>query len=265
MMERIDTIANKFVKLGFTEYEAKILAALMMIGPATAREIHELSGVPRPKIYETLKSLAKKGYIEIQYGKPLIFVPLSQETLIEKLRSSFATIIDSLVHDIKQFTIQKKSRPIYTSTLVSENSILFKLREMISKAKREIKIVVADPRILLPVKNILKAASDRGITIDCIMLEYDRAIAREVKKFTKVYVLDFQKILDVFQELLARIRESEPLIAAVNIDREEVFLIFKEEEMMGVWIKVRAVAEVQALIIDTVIGRTLITTIKTRS
>ncbi len=45
-----------------TENEAKAYAGLVSLKEATAREIHELSNVPRAKIYEILKCLPKKVF-----------------------------------------------------------------------------------------------------------------------------------------------------------------------------------------------------------
>ena len=253
--EKINVIAEKFAMLGFKEYEARILAALLIIGPATAREIYELANVPRPKVYETLKSLANKGYIEIQYGKPLVFVPLSQETLIERLRSSYNDIIDSLVKDLREFVVQRTPKPIYALTLIGENSALFKLREVLSRAKKEVKLVVSNPKLLLAIKSILKAICERGVKVDCVLAEYDREVMREIKGITEIYVLDLMTIPTVFRNLIARIREQEHLILAANIDRNEVYFMFRAGEVSGVWIKVKAVAEVQAFIMDTILGR----------
>ncbi|MGQ4892180.1 MAG: hypothetical protein ACP6IP_06790 [Candidatus Njordarchaeia archaeon] len=57
------------------------------------------------------------------------------------------------------------------------------------------------------------------------------------------------------RKMFERIEEHEDLIMAVNIDREEVFFVFNNEEISGVWIKVRTVAEIQALIMDSVIEK----------
>ena len=59
-MDSKNDIVRKLMLLGFSEYEARILATLAIIGPATAREIHEYSGIPRPKIYDILRKLTKK-------------------------------------------------------------------------------------------------------------------------------------------------------------------------------------------------------------
>lgn len=255
MKNEVESIANKFKVLGFTEYEAKILSALMIIGPATAKEISELSDVPRPKTYETLKNLANKGLIEIQYGKPMIFVPLSRDILIEKLKRSYTDVIDSLTQDLRQATLQKKSKPIYALTIIGENSVIYKLREIISKAKKEIKLVVVNPKLVFSAKNILKAVRERGVKIDCFMPIYDKTTIRELKNIIRIQVIEIQNMPEVFKGMFYRIRQHENFMMVANIDREEVYFIFRNKETIGVWIKMRAVAEIQALIIDSIIGK----------
>jgi len=255
MTNTVDRIARRFTELGFTNYESKILAALMVIGPATAKEIAELSKVPRPKVYEILKNLANKGFIEIQYGKPMLFVPLTREALIDRIKSSYLDVIDELISDLKHLTTMKRTKPIYALTIIGENNVIFKLREIISRAKAEIKLVIVNPRLLIPIRNILKAVHKRGILIDCLIPEYDKKLVKELRDIAKVQVLDPENIPVMFRKMFERIREHEDLVMAANIDREEVFFIFKNEEVSGVWIKVRAVAEIQALIIDSIVKK----------
>lgn len=52
-------------ELGFTQYEAQTLATLIRYKMLSAREIHKYSGVPQPKIYETMIKLQQKGFIDI--------------------------------------------------------------------------------------------------------------------------------------------------------------------------------------------------------
>ena len=55
-------LINNLEKLGLTENEAKAYVGLVSLREATAREVHELTNVPRAKIYEILKVLAKKVF-----------------------------------------------------------------------------------------------------------------------------------------------------------------------------------------------------------
>jgi len=52
-------------ELSFTQYEAQTLATLIRYKMLNAHEIHKYSGVPQPKIYETMVKLQQKGFIDI--------------------------------------------------------------------------------------------------------------------------------------------------------------------------------------------------------
>ncbi len=82
-------LIDKLKKLGFTENEAKIYVGLLSLNEATAREIHEFTHVPRPKIYSVLERMAKKGYVEIREGTPACFRSIDPQRLTERLREEF--------------------------------------------------------------------------------------------------------------------------------------------------------------------------------
>ena len=56
---------------------------------ATAREIHELTNVPRAKVYELLKVLAKKSYLEVRQGTPTYFRAVDPKQIIGKIKDEF--------------------------------------------------------------------------------------------------------------------------------------------------------------------------------
>ena len=66
---------------GLSEYEAKVLLALIAKGELTAKEIAEFSGVPRTSVYDAIKSLIDKGLVE-SYGKPMRFRALDSTDLM---------------------------------------------------------------------------------------------------------------------------------------------------------------------------------------
>jgi sugar-specific transcriptional regulator TrmB len=82
-------LIGKLQKLGFTENEAKIYIGLLRLGKSTAREIHEFTHVPRPKIYSTLERMSRKKYVEVIGGTPAYFRCIGPEQLTEKLRDEF--------------------------------------------------------------------------------------------------------------------------------------------------------------------------------
>ncbi len=66
---------------GLSEYEAKVLLALIAKGELTAKEVAEYSGIPRTSVYDVIKSLMNKGLVEA-YGKPMKFRALNSEELM---------------------------------------------------------------------------------------------------------------------------------------------------------------------------------------
>lgn len=58
----IDSTTNELIELGLTLNEARCYLGLLSGGPSTAAELAEISGVPRPKVYATLKLLEQRGF-----------------------------------------------------------------------------------------------------------------------------------------------------------------------------------------------------------
>ena len=67
-------------------YETKVWLALLKRGVASASEIASGSGVPRSRTYDILESLEKKGFIIMKLGKPIKFVALKPEEVIERVK-----------------------------------------------------------------------------------------------------------------------------------------------------------------------------------
>ena len=69
-------------------YETKVWLALLSKGVASAGEIAELSGVPRSRTYDVLESLEKQGFAIIKLGKPVKYIAVRPNIIIEKLKTN---------------------------------------------------------------------------------------------------------------------------------------------------------------------------------
>ncbi|MEM4270652.1 MAG: helix-turn-helix domain-containing protein, partial [Candidatus Pacearchaeota archaeon] len=69
-------------------YEAKVWTALLSRGISTAGELSNISDVPRSRTYDILESLEKKGFIVMKLGKPIKFVALKPEEVIERVKKN---------------------------------------------------------------------------------------------------------------------------------------------------------------------------------
>ena len=78
-------------------YEVKVWTALLSRGTSTAGELSNISDVPRSRTYDILESLEKKGFIVMKLGKPIKFVALKQEEVVERVKKN-------LIKDAKEKT-----------------------------------------------------------------------------------------------------------------------------------------------------------------
>jgi len=69
-------------------YEARVWTALLSRGTSTAGELSNISDVPRSRTYDILESLEKKGFIVMKVGKPIKFIALKPEEVVERVKKN---------------------------------------------------------------------------------------------------------------------------------------------------------------------------------
>jgi len=69
-------------------YETKVWLALLSKGISSAGEVAELSSVPRSRTYDVLESLEKRGFAIQKLGKPVKYIAVKPEVVIEKLKNN---------------------------------------------------------------------------------------------------------------------------------------------------------------------------------
>ncbi len=78
---------------GLNQYEVKVWASLLSRGVSTAGELSNISDVPRSRTYDILESLCKKGFILMKLGKPIKFIALKPEEVVERVKKNL--IVDA--------------------------------------------------------------------------------------------------------------------------------------------------------------------------
>ena len=97
-------LIDNLQKLGFTGNEAKVYASLVCLKQAKASDIAENAGVPRPKIYGTLRGMEKKGYVRIIEGEPTLFCCVQPEVLILRIRADFMLSLSETASELNSLT-----------------------------------------------------------------------------------------------------------------------------------------------------------------
>ena len=145
---------RKYFRLNI--YEVKIWTALLSRGMASAGELAEISGVPRSRCYDVLESLEKKGFIIMKIGKPIRYLAVNPEAILESVKKNIKHESDELAiqyesikdtEEFKELELLHKTgvKHIDISTIsksiVGRTSINRYIKEMFSKAKSNIVVV----------------------------------------------------------------------------------------------------------------------------
>jgi len=137
-------------ELGLTDYETRAYIALLEHGVLTASQVSENSDVPYSKVYETLTSLERKGWIETEQGRPGRYYPKAPS-------DALATAKMQLEEKVKAWekTMTSELQPFYEKREIREKpdiwilrgevSTIAKLREVLEKTKTE--LMIAAPTI----------------------------------------------------------------------------------------------------------------------
>jgi sugar-specific transcriptional regulator TrmB len=88
---------------GLNSYESKLWAALLSRGISTAGELSDIANVPRSRSYDVLESLEKKGFIIVKIGKPIKYIAVPPEDVLERVKKKIVENADKQSKMLEQF------------------------------------------------------------------------------------------------------------------------------------------------------------------
>ncbi len=166
-----ESIVEGLKKLGLTEYEARAYAALVGLGEATAREIHEASGVPRTRIYDILRDLAEKGFVEFIQGSPTYYRVVEPERVMERMREELLEAIDLSRRELKGLNLEAQgSSPVWC--IRSEWAIKNRVRNFLEAVDGDLTIFCQNPDFLMEYRPELRRHSLRIIVDDALKFKW---------------------------------------------------------------------------------------------
>ena len=136
-------------------YETKVWLALLSKGIASVGEIASLSRVPRSRTYDVLESLEKKGFAIIRMGKPVKYLGVKPQMILERIKQDIRKSAEERVEDLSKLKDTEefvKLNELYTqginpvkkedisTSLRGKSNISNFLREIMDNAKKEVVI-----------------------------------------------------------------------------------------------------------------------------
>lgn len=180
----LDTkLLNRLKAFNINSYEAKIWTALLSRGVSTAGELSDMANVPRSRTYDVLESLERKGFIIMKLGKPIKYIAVPPEEVVERVKTNFNQEAEekiSAVEELKQDEILDELNMLYnhgvdlvdpsdvSGSLKDRHSMYNNMNMLIKKAEKSITIMTTSEGLIRKaeaLKKSLEKAKKRGVQI----------------------------------------------------------------------------------------------------
>ncbi|MBR9679802.1 MAG: TrmB family transcriptional regulator [Candidatus Altiarchaeota archaeon] len=176
----VDVVKEYF---DLNSYEAKVWLALLGRGISSAGELAEMTGVPRSRTYDILESLERKGLVIMRLGKPIKYIAVNPQEVIDKLKKRVELNLHGRmkrIDGIKKTPIWEEVMDLYTKGIkkVDPTQISGAIRgrhhlhdrfeELFNESEQEIFLAASGielNRVIEYHHATLKSAKDRGVVI----------------------------------------------------------------------------------------------------
>ncbi|MEM5766419.1 MAG: helix-turn-helix domain-containing protein [Candidatus Aenigmatarchaeota archaeon] len=169
--------------IGLNLYERKLWIALLSRGTSTAGELSTIANVPRSRSYDVLQSLAEKGFVVVQSGKPLKYIAIPPLEALEKAKAKIEEELKDRIESIEELKstpVMKELNEIFThgikmispeemtGALKGKYTLQQQLASMFREASKQIAIVTTPEGLIELTTNHfenLKKAKEAGVSI----------------------------------------------------------------------------------------------------
>ncbi|HEX2022459.1 MAG TPA: helix-turn-helix domain-containing protein [Candidatus Thermoplasmatota archaeon] len=170
--------------LGLTEYGARAYAALASLGPSGAEVVARAAPVPRTKVYAVLADLARRGWVDVEEGRPRRYRARRPADCFERERARVAARLDAAL-PLLEARYQDRSRRFAGALwmLQGEETVAERALAMVAEARQDVMLVASFPlsvdRKELP--RALRDAVRRGVRVRLAAPDLEAPHARALR------------------------------------------------------------------------------------
>ncbi|WP_049985412.1 TrmB family transcriptional regulator [Halobellus rufus] len=149
--DTVEEAVEVLQQLGLKEYEAQCFVGLSRLSTGTAKQLSEITDVPRTRVYDAVRLLEAQGLVEVQHSSPQQYraVPLDEAT--ETLRDQYEARVDRLAKALEQADQVEPADEDSVQEVWSmsgTDAIANRSNQLISDATEEVVLVLGDESLL---------------------------------------------------------------------------------------------------------------------
>ncbi len=225
-------------------YEVRLWTALLSRGVSTAGELSDIANVPRSRSYDVLESLEKKGFVIQKFGKPIKYMAVPPEEVIDRVKKHMKRVADEKLgrlDGVRKGEIMEELRGLHnqgielidpadlSGAVKGRHNLYNHLDLMVKGAKENITIMTSSAGLLRKLEGLqgsLEKAKDRGVKI---------RMAAPINDTTKKGLTNFKE--------LGEIRHTDNNARFVIVDGTDLtFMVTDDKDVhptydIGIWVK----------------------------
>lgn len=168
--DKLEEAVDVLQELGLKEYEAKCFVGLTRLSTGTAKQLSEITDVPRTRVYDAIRVLEAQGLVEIQHSSPQQFraVPLDEAT--ETLHDQYEDRVEQLRGALEQVErVENEEEEVIQEvwTLAGKTAISNRATDLLENATQEVVLVVGDESLLT--EELIATLNDVSAKVDLLV------------------------------------------------------------------------------------------------
>lgn len=153
-MSTDDTLAEAtetLQQLGLKEYESKCFVGLSHLSTGTAKQLSEITDVPRTRVYDAIRILEAQGLVEIHHSSPQEFRAVSVTEAADTLRDQYEERVQRLetaLEDTTRIEPDTDDEVQEVWSMSGRDAIANRTRNLLDDATEEVVLVIGDAELL---------------------------------------------------------------------------------------------------------------------
>lgn len=236
---------EKLKVFGLNSYEAKIWVALLSRGVSSAGELSDISNVPRSRSYDVLESLEKKGFIIMKIGKPIKYLAVPPQEVLERVKNKVhedAQVQTKVLNQLKDSTVLDELSLLHntgvdlveptelTASFRGRSKVYDQILLMLKEAETSFILVTTEDGLLREAEyfsRAFKKAHEKGVKI-----QIGAPLTKKSEEAVQL-LLPYAEVKNITDKIKARF--------AITDGSEITFLLFDDEDIhptydVGVWV-----------------------------
>ena len=153
-------------QFGLSSYAAQTFVGLASLGTGTARDVSQVTDVPRTRVYDAIDELRQRNLVDVQQSSPREFWAISAETASRTLERDLqrrTAALRTALGELEPAERQSEQRGVWT--VDGRTAITDRLLAFFDTAEEEIVYMTVEDLLTDELLAGLRGAADRGVAI----------------------------------------------------------------------------------------------------